>query len=371
MRTLALLSVVSLLACGAAPTEAIDVCATRALAPASSQLKVGVAHVAGAYAPKSSEHFLLAGATQAQELGASTLKVYLTPEYRTKYPGEWPTVGSLESLAKTPAFEALFARPFDTFVITAYTFASGVGDPWRESDDPRLYDAEANELESLTRHLLTRYSGTGKTFVLQNWEGDWALLAGAGVESQVPAARVARMRRWLEARQLGVARARETTAHTSVQVLNAAEANRVLDAANHTRVVSDVLPGLCVDAVSYSAWEALDAPRGLELTQEMQWVRTQLTSALAALRDAALPGTLQLMGELGFAEAERTAGTTGPLVSEALAVAREEGLSHAVYWQLYDNECTGEVCRGFWVVRPDGSLSEAGRTLPAQMSAIR
>ena len=98
-----------------------------------SSIGLGVAHVAGTYAVRhhENESFLQAGALRARELGARTLKLFLTPEFRTKYPQPWPDgISSLAQLADSQAFREVFDQPFDTFVLTTYSFAMGSGDPW-------------------------------------------------------------------------------------------------------------------------------------------------------------------------------------------------------------------------------------------------
>lgn len=362
VRGLALVSFV-LLACGGSPSRG------GRCEPGSPRkpLELGVAHVAGAYAPSTERPFLAAGAHDASKLGARTLKVYLTPEYRTKYPQAWPDVRSLAELAATPAFRALFDGPFDTFVVTTYSFALGVGDPWRGSDDERLYDAEADELEALTRHLLTTYRGTGKRFVLQNWEGDWALLAGEGPTTRVDPARAGRMARWLEARQTGVARAREAVAEQGVTVRHAVEVNLVLDASG-SRVLDDVLPLTCVESVSYSAWEALAVDTAHALEAQQRTIAAQVERAIARIRGVVGSDVEVFLGEVGFAEREHPRGHVAPLLDSTLATAERLGLSRAVYWQVYDNECSAGGCRGLWLVRPDGTTGDAAALLSARRS---
>lgn len=351
----------SVIACGnvAAPLEAR---CEPARAPAG--LEVGVTHVAGDYAPSSDVPFLAAGARDVARLGAKTLKVYLTPD-PAKYPGLElaPHVRSLARLADTVEFRALFDQPFDTFVVTTYSFALGVGDPWRSSDDERLFLAEADELEALTRHLLTRYAGTGKRFVLQNWEGDWALLAGEAPSSRVDPARARRMARWLDARQAGIARARAAHPSLDVSVTHAVELNLVLEDSG-SRVLTDVLPRMaCVEAVSYSAWESLAVDTAWPLETQQARITTQLERAVARVRDVVGPDVELFLGELGFAEREHPKGHVAPLLDTTLHTAARLGLSRALYWQVYDNECTETGCRGLWLVRPDGSLGDAAPVL--------
>lgn len=355
MRFLPLVLVAS--ACGAPTAVRPDSCEPRA--KHGGALELGIAHVAGAYLPaERTGSLLLSGTDDVRALGARALKLYLTPEYASKYPQAWPQVHSLAELASTPAYRAVFERPFDTFVLTTSSFVLGPGDPWRSSDDPRLLEAEAEELEALTRHLLTTYAGTGKRFVLQTWEGDWVLRAGG---SEAPR----RMIDWLEARQAGVTRARSALGERGVTVDHTIELNRVLDGARPS-VVDDVLPFTCSDRVSYSAWEALEVDTSWPRSTQREHLHARLTSAVERITRAAGARPLSL-GEVGFAENEHPDGASRELVDETLATAMGLGLERAIYWQVYDNECAvqgdGSSCRGLWTIRPDGSVSEAAQAL--------
>lgn len=346
----------ALVACGAPTPVRPDSCPLRAGLPS---LELGVAHVAGAYAPGPQRaSFLEAGADDVGALGVRTLKLYLTPDYRTKYPQPWPAVRSLAELAATPAYRSVFARPFDTFVLTTSSFALGTGDPWRASDDPRLLEAEAAELEALTSHLLETYAGTGKRFVLQTWEGDWVLRAG-GPEAP------RRMIAWLEARQTGVTRARASVGERGVTVDHAVELNLVLRD-ERPSVVDDVLPFTCSDRVSYSAWEALEVDTAWPVATQRERIQQRLTRAVERISVAA-SGRPIALGEVGFAEKEHPPGATSALLEQTLATASALGVERAIYWQVYDNECPApgdpSTCRGLWVVRPDGTASDAATTL--------
>ena len=60
-------------------------------------------------------------------------------------------------------------------------------------------------------YFCSKYKGTGKTFVLANWEGDWAVrgTTDRSPKSDPTPPRIANMIRWFNARQEGVERARK------------------------------------------------------------------------------------------------------------------------------------------------------------------
>src|SRR6202000_2016304 len=92
---------------------------------------------------------------------------------------------------------------------------------------------EKRQFYDLSKYLLTTYRGTGKTFVLQHWEGDWALRSLSKKDydpDYVPGpTAIQGMIRWLNARQAGIVQARAEVGATDVRVYGAAEANRLED----------------------------------------------------------------------------------------------------------------------------------------------
>ena len=142
---------------------------------------LGVTHVGGLYrfaTPDSEltpESFLVEGAKHVRNLGAHHLFAYLSPQYRSDY--EFDDFGpvnytSLTSLAASPAYRKLFDLPFETFVLTTYTFANWDWIQSRGKTDAVPFDAdgERDELAELVRHLVASYPS--KRFILKNWEGD-------------------------------------------------------------------------------------------------------------------------------------------------------------------------------------------------------
>jgi hypothetical protein len=348
-------------------------CQSSAPAPpqAPPAFGVGAANVAGAYtvARGGATSSLLAGAQWAQALGAPTLKLFFTPEYRQKYPLVWPEgITSLAGLARSAPMQALLALPFQTVVLTTYSFAMGTGDPWRAGEVPELVEADALELEGLIDALAACPPAGPRTYILQTWEGDWAL-TDADLSAPRDEARTARMANWLQRRHQAVAAARARVSAPGLRFADAVEVNRVLDAgAGAMRVITDVLPLITPDAVSYSAWEALDVG-ALPEAERSAAVEARLTEALHRLRGVLSAQTGLYLGEVGFAEQELDA--TGALLAAALDTATREGALGAIYWQLFDNECPAGSCRGFWIVRPDGTLSQAGQELARRWALPR
>lgn len=347
---------------------------------------MGIAHVAGNYG-FTQENFLLEGAEQIIAAGADSIFVYLTPNFRSLYPdrtsGLWTSINptTLTDLAKSEAFDKVFMGPFKTILLTAYTFANGDQiDGFANSQEK--VSSEEQEFYDLAKYLYSQYAGTGKTFVLKNWEGDWIGLGGQGSSKKnqnIAQSRIADINAWLTARQQAVARAREEAGRNpGVNVLNAVEVNRVLDYAQQglTRVVNAVVPVVQPDIVTYSSYDS--TTQGTDPSS----LTAAMTLALNTIKELA-PDPLGLgdkrifISEFGLYENEFPRDVQWR-TQTVLQNAKAAGLGGAFLWNVFDNECkdpydqaapiaslpgdrkrpTDSGCRGLWIVRPDGSTSE-------------
>ncbi len=349
--------------------------------------QVGVTH-AGSNYRFSNINFLTEGADAAQQLNAKPVFVYLEPDFRTDYPDfpegtlHWPVKQptSLTELVQTAPYADLISR-FQVIVFTAFSFANRDGVLPGSSATPD-WNAERKEFHDLTQYLLTRYAGTGKVFILKQWETDNFAVApdDDNLERDLPAENVTALIAWLSARQEGVEQARrEMGAVEGVMVYHAVECNRVLDIlAGLIRTCNAVVPEVAPDIVTYSAYDAMVFSQ-----QELDRVGEALTQALNTI-DRLAPDPLGLgearivISEFGLYENEAPPGDVIPRAQAVLETAQAFGLKLAFVWQLYDNECAdqngeplptalmvgdprypaNEQCRGLWLYRPDGSPAE-------------
>jgi hypothetical protein len=296
--------------------------------PPASRTQLGVAHIGGRYSFSETD-YLNEGAATAYAIGARCIKVTLSLDTDNPSPklypfhSQWPAVGTLDALADTPYYRALFAREFDTFILTAFRPGRSAG-YWRESFSPEDEQAEEECFASLTRHLLRTYATTRKTFVIQNWEGDWALRGSFDPATKPTPAATAAMIRWLAARQRGVARARAELATGGARVFHACEVNLVRQAQvrGGPSVTTDVLPHVPVDLASYSAWDTKDSP-------------AQFAVALAFIAKHKRPTEPfgehgVYVGEFGLPESEATPQLAFERTSALLAEAQRFGCPYAV-----------------------------------------
>jgi hypothetical protein len=183
--------------------------------------------------------------------------------------------------------------------------------------------------------------------------------------------RVNAMARWFKARQDGVNRARAEVKKTRCKVYHAIEANKVMDSwSGIPGIVNSVLPLVETDMVSWSAYDGMDE-NGVKLYKGIEYIKSQIRPT------AYMKGKkVVFLGEIGIPE-QRYEGlmTREPVVARwdaYMGVCRALDIPYIIQWELYCNEPKNEELRklndvrktdemrGFWLVRPDGTLSWAG-----------
>lgn len=328
--------------------------------------RIGVCHAAGRYSV-GPEDQLTAGAHRILELGSRVLKLWFRVPLSHSFPltTGWPEVRSLVDLARTAQMRRVFELPFSTYFLSCD--AVGVRDGWQRPLTSVELEIERAELAELTSYLLTEYAGRDVTFVVQNWEGDWAVRE-QHVPSAVPVVgALDGMVVRLNARQEAIEEAREGHGGRA-RVLHAAEVNLAFGGEHpELSVTRCVLPQTRLDLYSYSAYEttAAGGDRFLE--------------ALSTIRDATRPSAAfgrdnVLVGELGAQEVCLGPSAAGEIIRRSLKEALAFGCPYVLYWQVFDNETLPEAIHGvdypgFWLVRPDGTRSAQGDVLAQFLSA--
>jgi hypothetical protein len=330
---------------------------------------VGVVHVAGRY-HLTDKDFLSEGADQILDLGSRVIKVWFygkrheRPRNAYPYNSDWPAADSLVGGAQTPYYKALFDKPFTTYVLVVTSLGRDDG-YWRNGITAQQIQDEQKQFCELTKHLLTAYKGTGKTFVLQHWEGDWMVRGSFDGKAEPTPQTLANMVAWLNARQAGVNRAREEVGQDGVHVYHAAEVNRVVQSmdSGFPNMVNKVLPHTKLDLISYSAWDSVTARYA-----EPNVLRSALDFIAAHAPDSTDFGSHNVyLGEFGMPENFYRPEQIQTAVSNAVRVGLDWGCPYIIYWQLYCNELkdpnakppvtSNDAVKGFWLIRPDGTKS--------------
>lgn len=346
--------------------------------PANLKDVLGITHYDGHY-HLTDKPFLIEGADAIQRLGMNVAKFWLheegLPGYGYNTDDSWKnatSTGRLVDVLKHPDYVKALSHPWSTVMLEVFPLK---GDKGSFFAGDNTFKDEEDQFYEVATHLFKSYAGRDITFILQNWEGDWMLRHGEGKAwGKVPEPEIERrckaFIRFLEARQRGVDRARKEATGSSCKVYHAAEVNRVWDGTKGlATLTTHVLPHVTLDLVSWSSYDgmndAVTAWQGIEL------IRHHMRPSPTFGRDAVF------IGEIGKPEAEATEAEVIEWWDRAMGVTFAMDLPLIVHWELYCNEPKdlktkqdrtpreAEAMRGFWFLRPDGSLSHSGRYLTA------
>jgi len=315
------------------------------------------------------------------------------------------TVNSLTDLASSPPMAKIFGDPnFNTYILEAFEFCQKTtstgaweGTLWRSTTGTTfnfgtdIQNCTYTDFYNLTAYLLKTYSGTGKTFVLQNWESDNALNPAAFTippaasetcnnpsEANYPAAwcqTIVNMRTWLLDRWNGVNDARRDNASTTsnVTVAAAAEVN-LLDGVNtgsygYPTALSQVIPYLHMDLYSCSCYHADLPPYLSTVSTEVSTLQGAIVQpTLGSGSGPTLYGTKNIyFGEFGTPEnnyysndqwSETSSHDARYNVGQQIQEALSANLRWLLYWQVYDNHfdspanSKGNTIDAYWLIRP-------------------
>ncbi len=310
----------------------------------------------------------------AADLGFTALKVFLTPNYdggpdptKPDYPGQnWDGVHtSLVGLAQDSGFVDVFSDVrINRFIIDVWSFTNGIFNPWLNDISTAQLQAEYDEWYDLAAHLLSTYAG--KEFILQSGaESDWAILGDFDPQISVPPYRVERYAAFLNVHQRACEDATRATPSTS-RIVHAVEVNRVLDDYG-VRMHRDVFPLISVDAISYTAYEAINTLDSDQATAEAILDR-QITKAIRRIQKAK-PGVRVYIGEYAWPQEESWFTGLGlsmaGLIQQVIDTSNALGVTDLVYWQIFDNEEQSPgIPRGFSLYSRD-----ANNTVPGALNA--
>ena len=337
---------------------------------------LGSTHTGGWYY-FTEKDYLNEGADELLSMGMRTIKIWFNtnPANNFPYKSNWPAdLKTMTEVAQTPYYQELFNKPFHHYILEA---GEGSKVNWKNGmaeDEVALVE---NEFYEVAKYFLTTYQGTGKTFVLQNWEGDAALEVKKIPANQVEAA-LNGMADWLNARQDGITRARNEIGMNGVKVVGAAEVNLApskYEIYTQPLVIDRVVPYTHMDLYSLSSW-------GTGLPSNVTSLIEKLDYLKAKAPDSELYGSSNIMlGEFGaYENIYKLTGNTYPALEgnsgdsqlyfnkKQLEQALDWGVVYALYWQLYCNGLAENVTlqrpqtatsndqlRGVWMIRPDGS----------------
>jgi hypothetical protein len=163
---------------------------------------------------------LLDGAATLAGTGTRAIKLaFSDPASNYPWGPAWNLSGvvDLASLAAHPWYNAVFNNTLPAPYTSSYqvfsliTYIVGTEPQWCKGEITPADEAEiTRQFSGVTAFLLSAYAGSGKRFIFEHWEGDWAARCATYDPNEPPTpAAIAAMTRWLAARQAGVDQGRQ------------------------------------------------------------------------------------------------------------------------------------------------------------------
>lgn len=306
---------------------------------------------------------LVEAAKQMRAMGTNIFKFALGPSYAkhgyvtARDPGR--TYASLTQLARDSAARQVFEMPFGHYVMWTYAFSTHRKvTPWHGHMKKELLESEYQEIFDLAQYLYTTYSGTGKSFYIGNWEGDWHLLSGSPKkkhkwEQDVNPDAPQGMIDWLSTRQRAIDDARRQVPHRDVQVYFYVETNLVQKSIKQNRisVASAVLPEVNPDFVSYSSYDSTNPDKNLhrDLPAALDYMQSRLKPK------PGLPEKRVFVGEYTSLAKKFTPAQQDANMRDIIATAIKWGTPFVLYWELYNNvNPKPGASQGCWLIDDKG-----------------
>lgn len=287
----------------------------------------------------SNDSKLIEQAMQTRALGSNILKISITDRKLKQYGYEKSEADDMmDVLYMIPDYEKVMKMDFKYFF---FWFHTATGIKWKKGIDKQQEKKLYKEMYDFTEYLLTEYSGTGKTFFIGNWEGDWLLHPQMKKNSIPTQQAVINMIKWLNIRKNAINDAKEKVKHNNVNIYYYVEVNLVNKGLEgQTCLTRDVLPNVNPDFVSYSSYES-SKKKDYETNKE--WLERAVNYIEAQLQPVeGLPFKRRvLIGEYGghaFEDKPETFLRQFNNVKDIMQLSLEMDLPFALHWQLYNNE---------------------------------
>ena len=330
---------------------------------------------------------LVPGLQILQQAGfRSTARIRLVPdstEYRfdEQWEREVPsTVPFLPAAVRSTQYQRAFSLPgLRTFVFTAYDSASAghlFDSDWLDLNAEMV----RSEYRDMTVALYETQNGTGKQFIVCNWETDNSIYFDQEAPSYASAPKqLQALRRWFQLRQEGIRQGREIALQNGwggIEVNDAIEFNTFYHRREYQTcfpnsfvgdTLSSIIKDIKPDYASFSAWESTGRCR----------LYDDLMTIKGFLHTATNGHTRLIVGELGVTG---HASPNVPTVHESVQSKawRYIKLAHAavradipviILWKAWDYFGQSELTEGEGLLNGDGTERQVLRDLRASFGS--
>ncbi len=307
------------------------------------------------------DSYLIEQAKHIRGMGSNILKISLGKNFAKTYPDLSPNPSittTLDLLKSEKEFRKVLGMDFKYVFMWVHTLTDV---KWQKPMSPQDKLTLYREMYDLTEYLLTEYKGSGKTFLIGNWEGDW-LLHGEGNRNIDPAPeKIEAMTDWFKIRQAAIDEAKRKVAHEGVDVLYYVEVNLVKKGLEGKPCISEsILSEVNPDMVSYSSYEAIKNHPNYEsmkaqLTQLMDYMESKLKPKKN------IPFARRVfIGEYGYQVGPKNSVEDQLRQTKELMLASLElNLPFSLHWELYNNEYTEKgVSKGMSLISEEGEFKK-------------
>lgn len=283
---------------------------------------------------------ILEQAKQIRAMGSNVLKISLGPNspktYELEIAGKQTT--TLDLFKAHPDYRKVFDMDFKYIFAWVHTLT---GIEWKKGINKEQEKVLYNEIFEFATYLLKEYNGSGKTFLIGNWEGDWLLHPNYNRNFTPTKEHIDNMTKWFQIRQQAIDDAKKQSSAKNVELYYYVEVNLVLKGLKgEACIAQSILPNVNVDLVSYSSYEAIKNRTYAEKKEQLQKVFDYLEKQLQP--KPGLPFSRRVyIGEYGYHASKANPESFKKQYEETkeiMKISLELNLPFALHWQMYNNE---------------------------------
>jgi hypothetical protein len=327
---------------------------------------IGAVHVNGLYPREDEVGFFEYGVDVLTKLGFQTTEIALVPQEFKEHTGMEISFGTtLDQLVQRPDVTKVFENPIlKNVLITTEVAGVGTVNAWqlpnKDAFTPEALEATHQEYYRFASQLLEKFGDSGKEIVvLGTNEIDWKAMGGtdADITADLTSDAIENSIKYLNEYLRAISDANKDNPGKK-PLKSAIEINRVRDIwRGNKRILNAVIPELNIqpDMVGYSFYGRLC--KGNLFTKAIDEIKKWAPQSEVVISEFGLPENREDV------KANYTTEDIANLYDQRIQEAKSKGVKYFMIWQLTDNECQkpnpdNDQCNGFWIVRPDGSLSE-------------